>query len=245
MDGQKLLIADSAEEFRTNLAEALQGAYYVRTCKDGQEALSLLRSFRPDILVLDLMLPGLDGISLLQNAVSGGICPMVLATVKFLTPYICESAERLGIEYLMVKPCDIRGTVARIGDLSQRIRQPLVSTPDPRTYVSNLLVALGVPTKLRGYPYLREAILLIARNRDQSITKELYPTVAAACGDRGKNIERSIRTAIDKAWQNRDNRIWQMYFPPGPDGVIPRPSNAAFISRLADSLLLQRECEIE
>lgn len=244
MDAQKLLIAEGAEEFRANLAETLQGTYHVRTCKDGQEALSLLRSFRPDILVLDLMIPGLDGISLLQNAVSGGICPMVLATTKLLTPYICESAERLGIEYLIVKPCDIRATAARIGDLSQRIRQPLICTPDPRTFVSNLLVSLGVPTKLRGYPYLREAIILISRNRDQSITKELYPTVAATCGERGKNIERSIRTAIEKAWLRRDDRIWQMYFTPGADGIIPRPSNAEFISRLADSLLLQQEGDL-
>ena len=244
MDAQKLLIADGSEEFRTNLADALQGAYYVRTCKDGQEALAMLHSFHPDILVLDLMLPVLDGISLLQNAVAAGICPMVLATTKLITAYICESADKLGIEYLMMKPCDIPGTVTRIGDLSQRIRQPLICTPDPRTFVSNLLVSLGVPTKLRGYPYLREAILLIARKRDQSITKELYPTVAAACGDRGKNIERSIRTAIEKAWMQRDDRIWQMYFSPGADGIIPRPSNAAFISRLADCLLLQQEHEM-
>lgn len=243
MEARKLLIAEGTEDFRVNLAEALQGAYHVRTCKDGQEALAMLRSFRPDILVLDLMLPGLDGISLLQYAEASGICPMVLATAKFLTDYMCESAGRLGIAYIMIKPCDIRGTVARINDLSQHVRQPAISSPDSRTCVSNLLVALGVPTKLRGYPYLREAILLMAQNRDQSVTKVLYPTVAAACGDRGKNIERSIRTAIEKAWLRRDDRIWQMYFPPGSDGIIPRPSNAAFISRLADSLLLQQECE--
>lgn len=241
MDARKLLIADGTEEFRLALAEALQGAYYVRCCQDGQEALALLRSFRPDILVLDLMLPGLDGISLLQAAVSSGICPMVLATTRFRNDYIYEASDRLGVGYLMVKPCDIRATVARIGDLSQRIRQPLVSQPDPRTHVSNLLLSLGIPTKLRGYAYLREAILLIVQKPDQSITKELYPTVASLCGDRGKNIERAIRSAIEKAWNQRDDRIWQMYFPPGPDGIISRPTNAAFISRLADSLLLQKE----
>lgn len=241
MDARKLLIADGAEEFRTALAEALQGSYYVRVCKDGQEALSVLRSFRPDILVLDLMIPGLDGISILQTAAASGICPMVLASTTFTSPYIAESMDRLQVEYLMTRPCDIRGTVARIADLSQRIRQPLLTLPEPRSYMSNLLVSLSIPTKLRGYSHLREAILLIAKNPDQSITKELYPAVAATCGDKGKNIERSIRTAIEKGWLNRDDRVWQIYFSPGSDGVIPKPSNAEFIHRLADCLLMAQE----
>lgn len=244
MDARKLLIAEGTEEFRCALADALQGAYHVRVCKEGKEALDMLRTFRPDILILDLMIPGLDGISLLQSAAAAGICPMVLATTKFISDYISESIDKLGVEYLMVKPCDIRSTVARVADLSQRIRQPIVTLPEPRSYVSNLLVSLGIPTKLRGYTYLREAILLVSKNTGQSITKELYPAVAAICGDRGKNIERSIRTAIEKAWTNRDDRIWQLYFPPGPEGIISRPSNSEFIHRLADSVLLSQGQEI-
>lgn len=244
MDARKLLIADGTEEFRIALSEALRGAYYVKVCRDGQEALSLLRSFCPDILVLDLMLPGMDGISLLQAAAASGICPMVLATTKFISEYISESIDKLGVEYLMVKPCDIRSTVARIADLSQRIRQPVLALPDPRSSVSNILVNLGIPTKLRGYTYLREAILMVAKNPEQSITKELYPAVAAICGDRGSNIERAIRTAIEKGWLKRDDRIWQLYFLPGADGIIPRPSNAEFIHRLADRLLLEPELDI-
>ena len=75
MDARKLLIADGNEEFRRALAAELQGAYHVRCCDDGKEALSLLRSFAPDVLVLDLMLPGLDGISLLQSAAASGLVP--------------------------------------------------------------------------------------------------------------------------------------------------------------------------
>ena len=244
MDAQKLLIAEGNEEFRLALCDALQGAYYVRSCGDGQEAMSLLRSFCPDILVLDLMISGLDGISLLQNATAAGICPMVLATAKFISPYISESAERFGIEYLMRKPCDLRATVARIADLSQRVRQPLLSHPDPRSQISNMLLSLSVATKRHGYAYLREGVLLIARNPDLSMTKELYPMVAAICdgtgnAKSGKNVEHAIRTAIMQAWEERDDRIWQLYFSPGPDGIISRPSNAAFITRLADSLQLQ------
>jgi len=244
MDSRKLLIADGSEEFRSALADTLQGAYCIRVCGDGQEALSMLRSFHPDILVLDLMVPGLDGISLLHAAAADGISPTVLATTRFLTEYISESIDRLGISYVMSKPCDIQATADRIGDLTQRIRKPLVSIPDPRTRISNTLVSLGIPTKLRGYTYLREAILLMSRDPDQAITKVLYPAVGNICGSNKDQVERSIRSAIEKAWLNRDDRVWQLYFPPGPDGIIPKPSNAVFISRLADHLILQQDIQL-
>lgn len=241
MDTLKLLIADSNEEFRQALAEALQGAYYVRCCRDGKEALELLRSFGPDVFVLDLMLPELDGISLLQTAALSGICPMVLATSRFINDYVLDASEQMGVGYLMLKPCDIRATVARIADLSKKLQPPLVTQPDPRTYISNLLLSLGIPTKLHGYTYLREAILLMARKPGQSITKELYPAVGALCGCDKDNVERSIRSAVASAWKRKDDRVWQLYFQPGPDGVIPKPTNSAIITRLADSLHLSQD----
>ena len=241
MDTRKLLIADGSEEFRSALAQVLQGSYRIRTCADGQEALSLVRTFRPDVLVLDLMLPGLDGISLLHTAAGESICPVVLATTRFLTEYITESMDKLGISYVMVKPCDIPSTANRIRDLSQRIHPPLVALPDPRTQISNLLISLGVSTNLRGYTYLREAILLMARNPNQTITKELYPAVGTLCNGNREQVERSIRSAIHNAWLNRDDLLWQRYFPPGADGTVRRPSNAPFICRLADTLILNQE----
>ena len=236
MEIRKLLIADGSEEFALALVDALRGAYNLRVCRDGLEALEQIRSFRPDVLVLDLMLPGLDGISLLQSVASGGWKPTVLATTRFISEYILESVDRLGVGYLMVKPCDIRATVARIGDLTGRIRQPVPTRPEPRTDVSNLLLTLGIPVKLRGYAYLREAVLLMAAKPGQSITKELYPAVAEQCGAAPIHVERSIRSAIAAAWERRDEQIWRIYFSPGPDGCLTRPTNAEFICRLADSL---------
>jgi len=240
MDTLKLLIADGNEEFRQALAEALQGAYYVRSYRSGKEALSLLRSFAPDVLVLNLILPEMDGISLLENATACGIRPMVLATSRLTNDYIVESVTRLGVDYLMLRPCDIPSTVARIRDLSRRLNPPLITQPDPKTQVSNLLLSLGIPTRLKGYQLAREAILIMARNPDLAITKELYPAVAAVCGGDKDHVERSIRSAVATAWANRDDRIWQLYFTPGPDGTIRRPTNGTFITRLADSLQLSQ-----
>ena len=240
MEKLKILIADNADDFRGALADTLHGAYHVRTAGDGVQTLQLLRSFLPDILVLDLMMPGLDGITLLQKAADSGVRPTVLATTRYISDYILDAADRLGIAYLMIKPCDIGAAVSRIADMSQRMKTPVFSHPEPRAMVSNTLLRLGIPTKLRGYTYLREAILIMAQSPGQSITKELYPSVAVACGATATQIERSIRSAVNTAWVHSDRNIWQLYFPPGDSGSIPKPTNAAFISRLADEIARDR-----
>ena len=239
-----MLIADSSEEFGGALADMVRGAYILRSCREGRETLAVLGSFKPDILVLDLMLPGLDGISILRQAAASGLRPMVLATSRYVSDYVVEAVTQLGVGYLMVKPCDVRATVARLGDLTQRLKQPLFAQPDPRTAVSNLLLSLGVPTKLRGYAYLREAILERLRDPSQSVTKELYPCVAALCCATPIQVERSIRSAIAAAWTRRDEQIWRLYFQPEADGSMARPTNAAFISRLSDSVSLSMEAGV-
>jgi len=241
MDTRKLLIADGSEEFRSALAQILQRSYHVRVCAEGPETLAALRSFRPDLLILDLMLPRLDGISLLHAALAENICPVVLATCRFMTEYISDSMEKLGISYVMIKPCDLQAMSDRIQDLTQRIHPVSVSRPDPRVTVTNTLTALGLPANLRGYSYLREAVLLMARDPSQTITKELYPAVGAIFECSPGQVERCIRSAILRGWQLRDERVWQQYFPPNAAGTISRPSNAQFICRLADKLLLNQE----
>ena len=130
--------------------------------------------------------------------------------------------------------------MARIRDLSRRLNPPELSPPDPRTQVSNLLLTLGIPTRLKGYNQLREAILLMAKHPDWAITKELYPAVSAVCGGDKDHVERTVRSAIGIGWKHRDEQTWQVYFPSGPDGICKRPSNGTFITRLAECLLLSQ-----
>lgn len=243
MNRLKLLIADGTEEFRCALADALRGAYQIRMCSEGNQAQSLLQSFQPDILVLDLMLPGLDGISLLHWAVDAGLRPIVLAVSRFITDYMVEEAGQFGVGYMMLKPCDVHATAARIGDLSARIHPPQMPVADIRTQVSNLLLALGIPAKLNGYGYLREALVLKARDPSQMLTKQLYPDVARMFGCEATHVERSIRGAIDSAWKKRDEHLWRIYFPPDGQGMIRRPTNGAFISRMAEGLKPDPETE--
>lgn len=235
-----LLIADSSEEFCNSLIDALQGNYQIQTCRTGKEALEILRTSTPDLLIMDLMLPELDGLTLLQVLADSGIRPTVLATTRLANDYVIATSTKLGVEYLMVKPCDIRAIAKRVRDLSCQKPRPRLSAPDPKTHVSNLLISLGVSTKLRGYAYLREAVLLMIQNPMQSITKELYPGVAKQFSSTPTQVERSIRNAIQHAWERRNEEQWLQVFQPDKAGKIARPSNAAFISRLADRLLLDQ-----
>lgn len=232
----KLLIADGSEEFRLALTEQLAGSFVIRGSIQGKQTLEMIRSFKPDILVLDLMLPELDGISLLQRLHEEGPLPIVLATTRFVNVYVMDAVTQLGVGYVMVKPCDICATAERIRDLSsQRPAVPL-ARPDTNTVISNVLLELGFATKHRGYQYLRESVAEMIRNPGQMVTKELYPTVGKSCGANKDQVERCIRGAIDSAFKIRDESAWRRYFRPDGDGKLRRPSNSTLINTLADRL---------
>lgn len=235
----KLLIADAAEDFRAALAEATKGMYIVKTCEDGPAALELARTFGPDLLILDLMIPGMDGLSLVQLITQIRGKPLILATTRFLSDYIMETAGRIGIDYMVVKPCNIQSLVTRLADLVDRRNPGALARPDPKVTVANLLLAMGFATSNKGYIYLREAIPIYAEDPQQAVTKELYPAVAKCCGGSAEQVERAMRTAIQRAWERRDDQIWRLYFTPLPDGSMKKPSNSEFISRVADLLIRQ------
>ncbi|MBE6975612.1 MAG: response regulator [Ruminococcaceae bacterium] len=240
MEKLKILVADNSEEFCRSLADALRGVYRVRVCRDGSNALEILQNFKPDVCIVDLMLSGVDGITLLQKILQMGLRPVVLATTRYVSDYILESVDKLHVGYLMVKPCAPEAVLSRLADMTQQSSLPVFAHPDPRTQVSNMLLSLGISTKLRGYGYLREAILLMVNRPHQSITKELYPTVATNCGVTAVQVERSIRSAIHSAFPQQDRQLWQTFFPTGENGVVKRPTNSTVISCLADRLALCR-----
>lgn len=234
MGKPKLLIADAAEEFRRALGDQVAESYTIRYCQNGREALELIRTFEPDALVLDLMIPEVDGISVLMQAAEQGARPVVLATTRFVSEYVMEAVTRLGVGYVILKPCDIRAAAARLMDLTQHLKPVSVTKPDPRTVVSNVLLRMSVPAKLRGYAALREGILLTMQCPGQMVTKELYPEVGRICGASKGQVERAMRSAIESAYDNRDDRVWGEYF--NMENLSKRPSNGTFISTMAARL---------
>ena len=238
---QKLLIADKTEEFRRALADAVQRDYLIKTCQDGAQTLEMIRSFQPNALVLDLMMPGMDGISLLQKMAEMESRPVILATTRFSNDFVLERVSRLGVGYVMLKPCPVEAVAARLADLTGRGEISEVARLDCRGEATNMLQELGLSAKLKGYTCVREAVLLKMQDPAQSATKELYPAVAKICGGNAVQVEKAIRSAIHAAWERRNETLWRRYFQSGPDGGIPRPTNATFISRLADCLAVSRE----
>ena len=225
---QTLLIADSNDAFRQQLAEAFQPYYRTLTCSNGQQALEILSQENCDCLVLDLMLPELDGISLLEMAVARDIRPIVIAISPLFTQYTFDVAEALGIGYMIRRPCPVQAVVARMLDLNQRVSHIWAS----REQINRFLLWLGVPTVYNGYLPLVEALMLLAEDPSQSITKVLYPEVAKRIGSGSKAVERNIRSAIEHAWNSRNAERWQQLFPE----LDERPSNSLFFSRALETL---------
>lgn len=238
MDMPKLLIADSSDEYRQILFDKLSQNYMIKTCRSGMQALELLRAFRPDLMILDLMLPELDGITLLQRAHSEGIHPTVLVFCAYPGEYIIQALHRLGVAYSMTKPCDLDAVADRLSDLANQL-QPVPSFQETmHSSVSNLLLSLNFSTRLDGFLFLQAAIPLYMKDPGLAMTKELYVAVGAMYNKDWQQVERSIRSAIDKAWQNRDDQLWPRYFR-APDGSVPRPSNSTFITRVSNALIPQ------
>lgn len=233
---RKLLIADCSDDYRSALAGALQGSYQVFTCRTGTQARDLLRSERPDILILDLMLPELDGLTLLERAAAEGLHPTVLAVTSIFTDYVSGCFQRLGIEYIIRKPCQISAIAARVQDLCHGLAVP-EPPPDPEAFAAERLLALGFSTKHNGFAYLQEGIVRMAQDPSLSVTKALYPAISRTFGCSKENVERSIRTALDRAWERGDAGLWKQYFP----DALHRPSNAVFLSRMAEVLRQERE----
>ncbi len=232
----KILIADNSEDFRVALAGALRSRYAVESCGDGLQTLSRLQSDPPDILVLDLMLPEVEGLTVLKQAAEAGICPTVLVTSRLFTDYVTDALQRYQVAWAVQKPCQIQALVERIQDIAQQMDTSQIRPPVPRSVITTALLAMNFSTRHRGFAYIRESVLMLASDPGQQLTKEVYPTVGKAHGSNGDAVERAIRHAISSAWQQADTGSWREYFPCTPNGQVPKPTNAAFLTRLADMI---------
>lgn len=238
MDMPKLLIADSTDQMGQILFDDLRATYQIKCCSDGIWALELIRAFQPDILLLDLMLPGLDGLTLLHRMQDEGFHPAVLTVSVFYSDYVIGALHNLGISYMMKQPCDLQAVADRLADIAAQLSPVQLPQVDITSATASLLLALGFPTRLDGFRFLLAGIPLYLKDPSQGITKELYVAIGDACGKDSQQVERSIRSAIDTAWKKRDPKVWQQYFS-APNGQIPRPSNTEFISRMATALAYQ------
>ena len=244
-----VFIADSAEDFCSGLTAALQRADGFRvlgTAGDGEQAIRMIEEKKPDILVLDLMLAKKDGLSVLKSIANMEHKPITLATSAFLTEYVSTAAANLGVRYLMLKPCDMAALVERMEEIrgGESLRYPVPRRADKvsiETLVTNIIHEIGVPAHIKGYQYLREAIIIAVNDMDviNAITKVLYPEVAKAFGTTPSRVERAIRHAIEVAWDRGDLDTLQKFFGYTVSNTKGKPTNSEFIALIADKLQLQ------
>ena len=250
MDNQtSIIIADNSEEFCASLTAALQRANGFRvlgTANDGEQAVRMVTEYKPQVLVLDLMLAKKDGIAVLK-AISGlEHRPIVLATSGFITDYVASTAANLGVRYLMLKPCDMEAIVERMEEFrgGANIRPLPVNRggqTNIETMVTNIIHEIGVPAHIKGYQYLREAIMIAVNDMDviNAITKVLYPQVAKTFQTTPARVERAIRHAIEVAWDRGDLDTLQRFFGYTVSNTKGKPTNSEFIALIADKLQLQ------
>ena len=244
-----VFIADGADEFCAGLTAALQradGFQVVGTASDGEQAIRLIAERKPDVLVLDLMLSKQDGISVLKSLAAMDRKPVTLATSGFVTEYVAGAAAGLGVRYLMLKPCDMGALVERLEEIrgGESLRYSLPRRGDKTSIealVTGIIHEIGVPAHIKGYQYLREAIIIAVNDMDviNAITKVLYPQVAKTFQTTPSRVERAIRHAIEVAWDRGDLDTLQRFFGYTVSNTKGKPTNSEFIALIADKLQLQ------
>ncbi len=249
MDKSTIIIADNSEEFCAALAAALQRTDrfdVVGIANDGEQAIHMISERKPDLLVLDLMLAKQDGISVLRALSARDCRPATLATSGFVTEFVAGAASNLGVRYLMLKPCDTTALVERLeeirgGESQRKTLGRRTGKQSIEAMVTGIIHEIGVPAHIKGYQYLREAIIIAVNDMDviNAITKVLYPQVAKTFQTTPSRVERAIRHAIEVAWDRGDLDTLQRFFGYTVSNTKGKPTNSEFIALIADKLSLQ------
>ena len=254
----KILIADENIEQRNFLKENLYRAGYrnVDVATNGEEAFMKINHSHPDIAIVDIWLTKLDGIGVIRNARTidyGKDTPTSFIVVSMMANQnLFMEANNLGAELCMLKPYNYSSMIEHIDSIVSRrakphLAQPSASTqntksmPDLETQVTQIIHQIGVPAHIKGYQYLRTAILMTISDSEiiNSVTKVLYPSVAKKYSTTTSRVERAIRHAIEVAWDRGDVDTLNSYFGYTIQNNRGKPTNSEFIAMIADNLRLK------
>lgn len=229
----KLLIADSDNILAQAISRQLRGEFEILQCDNGETALKYMRKYQPDILLIDLHLTRVDGLEVLRTIRSCGLSTRVVATTYVESAYLLNELSQLQVSNLYKKPCSIGAVVSCLRDM--RLSGDTEEWSESRE-ANKILLELGFRMGLARYHCVYQALLLKYQGEDGGITKCLYPKVARLYGGNTAQVEKAIRDAIKDAFSQGNPSVWQMYFPPGRDGVTSCPSNEVFLARIAYAL---------
>ena len=264
-----VLIADDNQEFSMTLATYLKNQedmVVVGRAKDGNEALDMIPNLMPDVVLLDVIMPHLDGIGVLEkiNMIKMNKKPICIMLSAVGQDKITRRAIEMGAEYYVVKPFDIELLITRIRELKNyrpsqannfisrdmplpkpqyiEISNNASKTEDNlEALVTNVIHEVGVPAHIKGYQYLREAIIMVVNDIDviNQITKSLYPKIADKYTTTPSRVERAIRHAIEVAWGRGQQDVVENIFGYTISASKGKPTNSEFIAMIADKLRLE------
>ncbi|NLK93627.1 MAG: sporulation transcription factor Spo0A [Clostridiales bacterium] len=270
MENNKIsvLIADDNKEFCTILNDYLlnqKDIVVTAIAKDGKEALDLIEEKKPDLVVLDIIMPHLDGLGVLEklNNMKLDKFPRIIILSAVGQDKITQQAITLGADYYVVKPFDMDVFTKRIREMfnnnsSEKIVQNSTSTMpivereaaatgngpvDLETEIISIIHEIGVPAHIKGYMYLREAITMVVNDMEllSAVTKELYPSIAKKYNTTASRVERAIRHAIEVAWGRGQVEAINKLFGYTIHNEKGKPTNSEFIAIIADKLRLKNK----
>ena len=249
----KILIADEDRAGRSALAGELKrvGFETIIEAENGEDALILIERHRPDVAIIDVWLSKLDGIGVITQAKSLKLgkdklpAMIIVSAVSKQSTFI--EAANAGADLCLLKPYNIESLCRHILSLSatrngECERDELTErSPDMESQVTKIIHQIGVPAHIKGYQYLRTAILITVNDGEaiNSVTKILYPTVAKQYQTTTSRVERAIRHAIEVAWDRGDIDTLNSYFGYTIQTNRGKPTNSEFIAMIADNLRLK------
>ncbi|QXM06033.1 sporulation transcription factor Spo0A [Crassaminicella indica] len=265
MKNIRVLIADDNKDFCDILSEYLgkqEDLEIVGIAKDGLEAIDLVSNELPDVLVLDIIMPHLDGLGVLEKLASMNLkkFPKIIVLSAVGQDKITQRAIALGADYYVVKPFDFEIFIKRIRQLMGNVKfvpekksefkdlliNPTFSSSGPtqslEAEITNIIHEIGVPAHIKGYLYLREAISMVVENIEMlsAVTKELYPSIAKKFNTTPSRVERAIRHAIEVAWSRGKVDTINNLFGYTVHNDKGKPTNSEFIAMVADKLRIER-----
>jgi two-component system response regulator (stage 0 sporulation protein A) len=262
-----VIIADDNKEFCNILSDYLLNQRDIMVtgiANDGVEALKLVEEKKPDLIILDIIMPHLDGLGVLEKLNSIDITPMprVIVLSAVGQDKITQRAINLGADYYVVKPFDMDVFTKRIRQMfnntisSEEVRRPVVmpetcsqekislsknEPADLEQEITDIIHEIGVPAHIKGYMYLREAITMVVNDMEllSAVTKELYPSIAKKYNTTASRVERAIRHAIEVAWSRGQVETINNIFGYTINNGKGKPTNSEFIAMVADKLRLK------
>ncbi|MBE6806833.1 MAG: sporulation transcription factor Spo0A [Ruminococcaceae bacterium] len=243
-----VLLADNSDYFAIPCANVMKahGLDVTLTEKDGKAVLEAISDNPPDVLLMDLFLPRLDALGVLEGMkqLELPVRPQVMVMSGFDNPALEREIMSAGADYYFLKPFDAGAMSQRILTLCGEHTEPPTGRPVSRNLemqVTEIIHQIGVPAHIKGYQYLRDAILMAIEDGEiiNAVTKRLYPAVAKRHGTTSSRVERAIRHAIEVAWDRGDVDTLTAYFGYTIHNERGKPTNSEFIAMIADKFRLQ------